>query len=284
MKKLTFLILVFINTTVLSQQKLSVYFDFNRHELTAATVQQLDSLLSAAKGLNGIELSGFCDVIGNHPYNDQLSLRRVASVKAYLTSKGITEDHFKNEVGFGKRKPVNENATADQRLLNRRVDILFNVETVVVEEVKPVNVPDTAPTITTQLEAKIKNNSLNPGDNIVLKNLNFIGGRHIVLPGSESLLDELLAVLKKYPTLKIEIQGHICCQYNGTDGLDFDTQTNDLSVNRARAVYAFLVKNGIDAERLSYKGFASTRPLFYPEKNEEEKTANRRVEIKIISK
>jgi len=86
------------------------------------------------------------------------------------------------------------------------------------------------------------------------------------------------------PTLEIEIHGHICCMAGPEDGLDIDTKTEDLSVNRARAIYEYLIKNGIEPQRLKYKGFGHSRPLIYPEDTEERRTTNRRVEIKIVKK
>ena len=49
-------------------------------------------------------------------------------------------------------------------------------------------------------------------------------------------MNELLSVMQKNKKLKIEIQGHICCAPE-----DF----GDLSTARARAVYDYLIKNGI---------------------------------------
>jgi outer membrane protein OmpA-like peptidoglycan-associated protein len=58
----------------------------------------------------------------------------------------------------------------------------------------------------------------------------------------------------------------------------------ELSTQRAKAIYNFLVVNGISKSRLSYKGFGSTQPIFpLPEKDETQRAANRRVEILIIA-
>jgi outer membrane protein OmpA-like peptidoglycan-associated protein len=54
-------------------------------------------------------------------------------------------------------------------------------------------------------------------------------------------------------------------------------------VNRAKAVYDFLVKKGIDAKRLTYKGFGSSKKLV-EEVTEIDRITNRRVEIKIVNK
>jgi outer membrane protein OmpA-like peptidoglycan-associated protein len=91
--------------------------------------------------------------------------------------------------------------------------------------------------------------------------------------------------LKDHPTYKIELDGHVCCQpeWDLTDALDFDSGDNHLSLNRAKAVYDYLVRNGIDASRLSYKGFGGRFHLV-PENTEEDALKNRRVEIRIIGK
>jgi len=82
--------------------------------------------------------------------------------------------------------------------------------------------------------------------------------------------------MEEMPTLKISIEGHICCDSN---------DVTQLSLARAKLVYDYLVKNGIDAKRLSYKGFGATRPIHpLPELNENEQKENRRVEIRILSK
>jgi outer membrane protein OmpA-like peptidoglycan-associated protein len=69
------------------------------------------------------------------------------------------------------------------------------------------------------------------------------------------------------------------------DGYDYETRTYNLSEERARTVYSFLINNHIKAERLSFKGYGHQKPLFpYPERTGEEEIMNRRVEIKIIRK
>ena len=74
--------------------------------------------------------------------------------------------------------------------------------------------------------------------------------------------------------LIIEIQGHICCTTN-----DYF----DLSTDRSKSVYDFLISKGISKNRMTYVGFGVTKPLFkIPENNETEQISNRRVEIKII--
>jgi outer membrane protein OmpA-like peptidoglycan-associated protein len=112
------------------------------------------------------------------------------------------------------------------------------------------------------------------GEKLKLENLIFQINTYIVVPSSKGKMYELLLVMKKNPNLKIEIQGHLCCMPN--DRLDLSTQ-------RAKAINNFLVANGIDEKRLTFKGFGSTQPVFsLPEKDETQRSANRRVEIMIV--
>lgn len=67
-------------------------------------------------------------------------------------------------------------------------------------------------------------------------------------------LDKLYAFLAENPTIKIEIGGH-----TDTRG---DAQSNlTLSHNRAQSVYNYLIDKGIDAKRLTYKGYGQTKPI-----------------------
>lgn len=96
------------------------------------------------------------------------------------------------------------------------------------------------------------------------------------------VLEELLATLKENSQLKIEIQGHICCMPGDEDGMDLDTKEMSLSENRAKLVFNYLVRNGIDESRLTYKGYGHTQPKVKPERTPEEEQMNRRVEIKVL--
>jgi outer membrane protein OmpA-like peptidoglycan-associated protein len=265
-----------------NKESFTVHFHFNKYDLTTAATASLDSFVNAAKtkgNILNIQLNGHCDAIGNDAYNDRLSRQRVNAVKNYLLKNNVDKNNFSVAEGHGKREPLNDNTTAQKRLLNRRVEIIVGEEEMKVEEVKVEETKVEEMKIDEQIEKTGANNTF------VLKNLNFVGARHQLLPGSLPILEELLGVMKKNKALKIEIQGHICCLPGNVDGFDEETGTNNLSELRAKAVWEYLIKNGIEESRVSYKGFGHNQPLFaYPEKTELEKTLNRRVEIKILSK
>lgn len=97
-------------------------------------------------------------------------------------------------------------------------------------------------------------------------------------------LNKLYSFLEKNPSIKIEIDGH-------TDSRGSKELNQNLSENRAKAVYDYLISKGIAAQRLSYKGFGSTKPIVPDEEinnmtsddaKEKAYQQNRRVEYKII--
>lgn len=285
----TLLLSLFISFTITANaqtaEKFTINFDFDKYHITPAAKQILDSFIQTkpVTSIQKINLYGHCDAIGNHAYNDQLSINRVNAVKQYLLENSIHDNVIDTLNGFGKRLPLNNNSGEQERFINRRVEIIIQRKTEMESLSKDVK-PDPAGKQEQTLTEKIKDSTTKTGTNIILKNMNFYGGRHILLPQSVPTLTELLNVLKENPTLEIEIQGHICCTPGPEDGLDIDTNTPNLSVNRARAIYEHLISNGIEKQRLSYRGFGHRRPLVYPEHTEERRTTNRRVEIKIIKK
>lgn len=112
------------------------------------------------------------------------------------------------------------------------------------------------------------------GDKIILEDLNFIGGTYELLPDSEPVLKKLLKIMVENPNLKIQIQGHVCC---------FEEKWHEISSARAQYVHHYLKKNGIKKDRISYKDFGGSKPIYpIPEENEAQRGRNRRVEIEII--
>jgi outer membrane protein OmpA-like peptidoglycan-associated protein len=114
------------------------------------------------------------------------------------------------------------------------------------------------------------------GDTFVLPNIFFEFAQSNLLPDSYSELNRLLVFLKKNETVKIEISGH-------TDNYGSNEYNQKLSINRAKAVYHYLIEQGIDSNRLSYKGYGMDKPLA-PNDTEENRAKNRRTEILIIER
>jgi len=72
-----------------------------------------------------VQIDGHTDSQGKDEYNQDLSDRRAASVKAYLASKGIAESRL-SSTGYGETKPVADNNKATGRAQNRRVEMTLS--------------------------------------------------------------------------------------------------------------------------------------------------------------
>ena len=260
----TLLVLIFFLSSVFScfaQEKVEVFFDFNKYNLTPEAVTTLNDWILKQPKSKVLKIYGFCDWKGTNSYNNTLSMQRVQAVFDYLTENKIEIAQDYIQKGFG------ENFTQDKnQALNRKVEISYTFKAPQVHKEVPVVKEVT-------LSEKVK--SAKKGDKIILKNINFYNNSARVVPASKSVLYDLLCVMQDNPTLKIEIQGHICCQ--------LASSMDHISTARARAIYNHLVQNKIARNRLTYKGYGTSNPLYpIPEKSDFEQNENRRVEIKIV--
>jgi outer membrane protein OmpA-like peptidoglycan-associated protein len=253
------MLLFLLFCTTISAQKVEVYFDFARHELNDVAVETLSTLADRGENIQISKIYGFCDWKGTNGYNDTLSVQRVNEVYRFLRNKGIKIKENYEAKGFGE-----DFEQSKVQSENRKVMIVYE------DKPESSKTPEEKPLTEKVKEAKT-------GDKIKLPNINFHNNSSVIVPKSKSVLYDLLCVMEENPTLKIEIQGHICCQT--------EADVHDVSSARARAIYNFLIRNKIDRTRLSYKGFGIKNPIYpIPEKSEEEANENRRVEIMIVEK
>ena len=269
----------FVNAQEISY---TVLFEYDKYEIPDSALLRIVKIINHYK-IERVLLEGHCDNIGSKEYNYKLSDNRASEVKKLLVQNGILKENIKKCIGFGKDKPLTLNETEAERQLNRRVLVTFFHT----EEIKPP-VRDTIAKIVPPKKEVSKEAAkiieANVGDNIILDNILFEPARHYLKEESVKNLQILYKTLKEYPTLEIEIQGHVCCATTEPDGYDWDTETNNLSVMRAREIYFILIRNGIDKKRLQYKGFGGSRKINQDESTEELRRVNRRVEIKILKK
>jgi len=120
----------------------------------------------------------------------------------------------------------------------------------------------------------IELNLITRGKTIVLRNIFFDSEKFELKDQSLAELEKLVEFLNFNTQLKIEIQGH-------TDNVGSESFNYTLSENRAMAVFNYLIKNGIDANRLQYKGFGFSQPIS-ENLTETGRALNRRTEIKIL--
>ncbi|MES2544013.1 MAG: OmpA family protein [Bacteroidota bacterium] len=261
MKIKYFLALFFLNVTIQAQQKIEIFFDFDKYEINSDSQIKLLDWIVQTKDIEVQKIYGYCDWKGSNSYNDSLSIKRVQSVYDFLKGRRIQiKDDYETK-GFGE-----DFEQSKVQSENRKVTIVY-------DKIKVV-IPKTAEALDLEeMSNKIK--TAKPGDLIRLKNINFYNYSAKLVPKSKPILYELLCIMNDNPKLKIEIQGHICCQT--------EVDKYDVSYARARAIYVFLVQNKINRKRLTFKGYGITRPIHpIPEKNEAEADENRRVEIMIV--
>ena len=111
---------------------------------------------------------------------------------------------------------------------------------------------------------------------IELKNVFFETAKYDLKPESKTELNKLVAFLNVNKTMKGELSGH-------TDNVGDKKMNQVLSQNRAKAVYDYLVANGIVATRLTYKGYGDTKPKVAND-TDEHRQMNRRTEFKVLGK
>jgi outer membrane protein OmpA-like peptidoglycan-associated protein len=107
---------------------------------------------------------------------------------------------------------------------------------------------------------------------VTLRGVTFMSGRDELSPSSLVVLDEVAKQLVAVPELKIEIAGH-------TDSKGTRIRNIRLSLARAEAVRAYLVMQGVPAERLTARGYGPDKPVA-SNAGPNGRAMNRRVELR----
>lgn len=110
----------------------------------------------------------------------------------------------------------------------------------------------------------------------VFDHLSFETGSTQLTPDSAQTVNNLAQVLKAYPNAQVQLLGH-------TDNTGSAEANHALSLDRANAIKATLVNQGVPAERISTQGFGQDRPVASND-TEEGRARNRRIELIVVSK
>lgn len=247
----------------------SIFFEFDKFNLkeeqaegVIAFVQKIDTAR-----IESIQIYGYCDDRGKDEYNFVLSTNRANTVKDKLIERGIKSKIIITLEGKG-RIMLDEDLQTDipeARSKNRRVDVVVNYKSVLIENLK---IPGVYSTVKKDAVA---------GDRIYLERVLFERGSSQLTAQAKKELDKIAILLLKYKNIHFEVQGHVCCTptYH-REAVDRETKKRELSVNRAKRVFNYLFKKGISNSRMTYRGYGNTQSL------KQGGALDRRVELLIL--
>ena len=191
-------------------------------------------------------IEGYSDEVGNDADNLKLSQARAEGVVSYLTANFGIDAARLTAKGYGKAKPVADNATDAGRQKNRHINAVIDCAL----DVKALAAPPERLCVSLKVEFDSDSARIDPR---FYDQVNTVG-----------------EYMKKYPSTTAVIEGH-------TDSLGNAEQNMRLSQQRADSVVNYLMeKFGIELSRLSAKGYGATRRIAY-NNTPEGRQQNRRI-------
>lgn len=302
---LIFLITVLHCKVSASADTIRIYFKKGVAEADEASTRIIDSLIYHEVISPGkkIAVIGYADHAGKESKNKSLAEERAINVASYLRDMGLTHEDVQCAWGMGEVAAQSSAREGDPE--NRRVDIIpggidivaFRLAMAAQAAPKPPMAANNAPAPPTEpgvkkskpaqkKAQKIDLNKVKVNETIRLNDINFAGGTADFLEESYVPLENLVRIMTNNPSLRIRIEGHVCCilqqqRYNDEHRM---SAGDELSAQRAKAVYDYLSDKGIDTGRMEYTGFGFNQPLVYPETGAADRIKNRRVEIRVLAK
>ena len=129
MKNIFLLLLLFVKS-VSAQEKLEVYFDFNKSEINTKAKIKLDSLITSKNKIEILKIYGYADSVDTNKYNDSLSSKRAKSIFNYFKEAKVAISNQVEVKGFG------ENYSQSKISDKKRKTIIF-FKSVLVQKSKP---------------------------------------------------------------------------------------------------------------------------------------------------
>lgn len=253
MKFLKYLPLLFFGLLQAQEEIVhSVYFEFDKFALNEKQVNEAIDFIKKTDStrIESIQIYGYTDDVGKDAYNFKLSTKRANAIQDRFIENGIKSKIIVTIEGKGRiliEDDILENLP-EKRSKNRRVDIVVNLK-----PLPKIEIPG--------FYTSVQKNHI-VGDHIYLENVLFERGSSKLQFKVKTELDKVAKLLQKYKNLQFEIQGHVCCTppYQ-KEAIDLDTKKRQLSINRAQAVYKYLIFKKISKDRMTFKGYGNTVPL-----------------------
>lgn len=265
MRKLLLFIYAFVHTYIgfaQTQYTHDVYFNTDEYVVPKTEENRLLLFISKLQDIEieAIAIYGFCDDVGADTYNLKLSQQRADAIRTIFSNNEISESLISNVDGKGEilLKIVDEKDILKIRGLNRKVEIIVTQKQPEVKTAQEELKPDVPKKKTTT--EKIKGH-LEVGDKIVFENILFKTGYSTVTSPSKKVLEHIAKALVERDDIYFTIQGHVCCTKYTRDAIDKKTKQRNLSVARAKYVYDYFAKKGVDKKRMRYLGLRRKFPL-----------------------
>ncbi len=196
------------------------------------------------------------DAENNHPLQAEVTVTEIVSNRVLYNEQADYEDgSFLAPLPFGKTYALHINQPG----------YLFFSENYPLDDSAKIN---------DAYEIRIPLSRIKVGKSETLSNIFFETDRYALLPASKSDLDQLVGFLNLNTHIRVEIGGH-------TDNTGSEPHNQQLSENRAKSVYDYLIRAGISALRLSFKGYGQSQPIAGND-TPEGRQFNRRTDFKII--
>lgn len=234
------------NLQKIDRPHFDIYFDLGQYQLSSHAKRTIDSLIynDELTSKRAVSIIGYADVVGEDNSNKTLSEKRAKAVAEYLHGMGIDDSHVESVTGNGAVKKENRLGGYPE---DRKVSIFPG----------RFDEADSKP---------------NTDTSKLLATIYFQFSTAMLSDTSMPALKKLHQKLKDNPKLNVRLEGYVCC-YNlilNKPSDPYETSTpspyhkrliDELTVDRARAIYSYLVRNGIDSTRLTYKGMTGANPL-----------------------
>ena len=123
-----------------------------------------------------------------------------------------------------------------------------------------------------EFKSKLGKGAVEVGDVYEFQNVHFATNSYELSTDSVTEINELVALMKENPALKIEVSGH-------TDDRGTPEYNQRLSERRSKAVIDFMVSKGVTRDRLKVANYGEAKPI-----KSDDLAANRRVEFKVLEK
>lgn len=229
-----------------------------------------------------VEIGGYTDNSGSYSQNVDLSARRAKFVYDYLIGQGYSAERLSYK-GYGPAKPIYSNKYKSTREGNRRIEVKILTKTehggtgLVDESVyHNANVDNEEAREKKYLSYFLTHQGQDLGSVFIIDSLIFPSSSAMLPDNGRGIemLNALVEYLMTNKNVKLNINGY-------TDASGIEENNIILSQERAKAVYDYLVLNGVAPSRLQHRGWGSENPIA-PNRYKWGRDINRRIEIEFV--